>query len=599
VLLASLPLHIQAAFNGLSEAPKKPVKSIPLQPRDPKSWPLAKKRYAIIEKALAHPAGSAERAQAIRAAECPGASQRTITRWIEAYEREGMGGLMMKKNATAGTARVLVTRQFDAAFLQAGYDPAILPELARYLDIQLKSLWASRAADGGANDLGRLASHQLLRECERRGIDLPVGVFRLHRRRIERDRRAFEQLNIMRTDAKRDADEQPRISRTYQNVDAMELVYIDVHHMDVCVTGPDGSTRWPKIVAFMDAGTGRVFPHFVLCESRAAVRQEHVIEGFIAMARHPEWGFPRNLYFDNGSENNALDRMAPALTSLRGGITRSIAYNAPAKPIEPLFKRLNQYCFKKMPGYVGGNRMVKKTQNVGKEPVPYPGTWAQFTATCHDLIAYYHQREMGGQWEDRSPSQVFQDKIDAGWRPITVHALELDAAFCDRKDYKLSRGVLRINGSAFTHEALLRLPHGERVEVALPWRRGADPVALLDDIGAVQLLPDYAYAPLDREGAKASGRRKQVARKAKRALAAETVTIDPVEIAADIGRRAKPIKLPARGYALDQGSAVQALADGRAKATENREAELTEAQRAKQRRDKITQNLLRKQANAA
>lgn len=603
-LIQSLPIHFQTALNGNSEGFEKPVKQRPVTDteKDPKSYPLAKKRYDIIAKAVTYPAGTPERAAEVRAAVRPGASSRSITRWIEAFEQRGMVGLMRDRPANAGQARVIVSGEFDAAYVQAGYDPAALPELARYLDTIIKSLWAVRAADSGAAQVAKLAGHKLLMECESRGIDLPPHAFQLNRRRVERDRKKFEQLNIMRTDAKRDFDEQPRISRSYQNVDAMELVYIDVHHMDVCVTAPDGSTRWPKMVGFMDAGTGRIFPHFVLCPPGESIRQEHVIEGFIAMVTHPEWGFPQHLYIDNGGENRALDRLLPALSLLKGSITKAMPYNAPAKPIEPLFKRLNQYVFKMMPGYSGGNRMLKKTQNVGKEPNPYPGTWNEFVAECHKLVAFYHQQKMGGQWGGRSPHQVLQDKVNAGWRPIKVRPLELDAAFCDRRTYKLSRGALRINGTGFTHDALFALAHGARVDVALPWRRGADPIAFVPDVGAVQLLPDYAYAPLDRSGAVASGRRKQTARKAKRALISETVPVDPCEIAADIAARAAPIVIPGRAHVLDQGSTVQALADGRAKATEQHQVEMTDAERARARRLKLTEameSMERKQANAA
>lgn len=603
VLLQSLPLHIQAVFSGVSEPSqtrlrKRPAATEPRE-KDPSTYPLAKQRYEIIENAVSYPAGSVERAAAVRAAVRRGASHRSIERWINAFEREGMVGLMRKRPANAGKPRVIVTAEFDAAFIQAGYDPAELPGLARFLDTIIKSLWASRAADTGAAQVGQFAAFKLQEECEARGIELPPHAFQMNRRRIERDRHAFEKLNIMRTDAKRDFDEQPRISRSYQNVDAMELVYIDVHHMDVCVTAPDGSTRWPKMVGFMDAGTGRIFPHFVLCAPGEGIRQEHVIEGFIAMVTHSEWGFPQHLYIDNGSENRALERIAPALAILKGSITKAMPYNAPAKPIEPLFKRLNQYAFKLMPGYAGGNRMVKKTQNVGREPAPYPGTWDEFVADCNRLIAFFHQRKMGGQWRNRSPHEVLQEKIDAGWRPVKVHSLELDAAFCDRRTFRLSRGALRINGTGFSHDALIALPHGTRVEVALPWRRGADPVAFLPDLGPVQLLPDYAFAPLDREGAKASGRRKQVARKAKRALLAETVPIDPREIGAGIAARAAPVVAPGRAHVLDQGSAVQSVAEGRALAAEQRQSELSEAERTARRRMLLTEAMERKRANAA
>lgn len=600
VLLESLPVQFHPTLGGFLEVSKKPLKPAAIAPKCENQMPRAMALYSIIENAICHPAGSPERIAEVRAAvQRSGKGQRTIERYIAAFEREGLAGLMRKKPADAGSRRVWVSERFDQAFRDAGHDPAILPELADHVDLMLRSLWASRAADGGWRDLGRLAEHTLLQECERRGIELPQSAYSLGRRRVEKDRKTFEKINMMRTDAKRFADEMPRINRAWHPCDPMQIVVIDVHHMNVPVLRADGSTGWPKMVGFMDAGTGRIFCHFVLCESRTSIRQEHVIEGFIAMAMHREWGFPQNLYIDNGSENKALERITPALALIQGSITKAMPYNAAAKPIEPMFARLNRYCFSKMPGYAGDDRMRKKTQNVGKDTIPYQGSWAQFTADCDGLIAYYHQRAIGGQWGNRSPNQIFQEKIDAGWRPIRIDPLALDTAFCDRRSYKLSRGAVRINGRGFSHDALLRLPHGEKVEIALPWRREAEPVALLPDGQSFQLLPDYAYAPHDRDGAVASGRRKQTYRRTLRAAIADTVPLDPVAIASEIGARAAPIIIPGRAHVLDQGSAVQAVTDARAEAAEIRHEEMTEAQRAKARRDRITQNLLRKQANAA
>ena len=70
----------------------------------------------------------------------------------------------------------------------------------------------------------------------------------------------------------------------------------------------------------MDAGTGRIFVHPVLLERGEGVRQEHVIEAFLAMVSDPTGGFPHGLYLDNGSEFGALtkiDRRAAARSTSR------------------------------------------------------------------------------------------------------------------------------------------------------------------------------------------------------------------------------------------------------------------------------------------
>ena len=64
--------------------------------------------------------------------------------------------------------------------------------------------------------------------------------------------------NQRKNDRKAFDDAEPRIRRDWTALAPMERIVADVKHLDVIVTRPDGSPAWPKIVAFMDAGTGRV-----------------------------------------------------------------------------------------------------------------------------------------------------------------------------------------------------------------------------------------------------------------------------------------------------------------------------------------------------
>ncbi|RQW43880.1 helix-turn-helix domain-containing protein [Novosphingobium sp. LASN5T] len=563
VLLSSLPEQLQATFNAASKPSSLPMLPVPAAAapyrpsmlEDPKYVQQALERYALIEPALQHPPRSSGRRKAIKeAAERERVNVRTIERWIAGFEKHGVSGVVRKVHANAGERRVHISRVFDNAYVAAGYDPALLPQLGDAFDLWCKSFWASRAADAGTPQVATTALWEFRKQCEAQGIILPDAAYKASDEHVNRWR-GHEKVNTMRTDAKRFADELPRISRDSTALAPMEVVVIDVHHMNVPVTRPDGTMAWPKIVGFMDAGTSRFFAHIVLCEARTSIRREHVIEGFIAMATAPEWGFPQTLYLDNGSENGALDRILPALEMVnnRAGreIVKALPYNAPAKPIEPLFARLNRYCFSALEGYAGDDRMKKKTQNVGKEVIPYQGPWAQFLEDCHGLLAFFHQKEMGGQWGGRSPNQVFQDKVDAGWRPIMPDPLALDAAFCEREDRILSRGGLRIDGKVYTHYALLSLTKGTTVQVAIPWRKAEAPIAFLPDLGPVRLTEDYQYAMRDPAGAVASAQRKSTHRRAVREMAREVMPVDPVATLREIGAAAPKPQVPGRPHVLD------------------------------------------------
>jgi hypothetical protein len=368
----------------------------------PDQAPRLTRRWAVVARVVAHPPGSAERTSALAAAAAEaGVSARTLRRWLSDYEAQGLKGLSRVRRCDAGAPHILVSRAFDTAFRAAGHSEAALTELKAWVDAALKGLWASRAERAGAREIGRMAAFLLREECERRHLDLPHAAFRLSRRRVE-GFAEFRVVNQRRNDRKAFEDAKPRIWRDWTGLDPMERVVGDVKHLDVIVRREDGSRAWPKVVAFLDAGTGRMFVHPLLLPPGEGVRQEHVIEAFLAMICQPGWGFPRGLYLDNGAEFAALTKLEAALGALSDAGSRTLIfarpYNAAAKPIESVFARLDRYVVSMLPGYAGPNRMAQKTQTVGRPPQPYPGGWEEFSAVLKKLVAEHNTRPVGGLW---------------------------------------------------------------------------------------------------------------------------------------------------------------------------------------------------------
>jgi hypothetical protein len=560
---ASLP-------NGLAPTPGNPSGAGDAALRDVRAKAagqndLILKRLEVIAPALNQPAQSAERADAIRrASDETLKSRRTLYRWLRQYEDHGLRGLARAQPSNAGRRRVVVSRRFDQAFRAASYGEAALAHIAAELEAALKGLWTSRAEQAGVTEVQRLAEFALLEICEAQGLQLPATAMRLSRRRVERFAH-YRVVNQRRNDRKAFDNARPRIRRDWTGLAPMERVVADVKHLDVIVTRQDGSPAWPKIVAFMDAGTGRVFVHPVLLERGEGVRQEHVIEGFLAMVSQAQWGFPQGLYLDNGSEFGALAKIDSALQLLNAPGARTLIfarpYNASAKPVESLFARLDRYVFGLLPGYAGPNRMAQKTQTVGKPPKPYPGSWDEFCATLRDLIAAHNLRPVSGPWSGRSPQDWFQDKVATGWRPASVDPLALDAAFADQDSRRVDRGVLKINGRRYTHPALTALPSRTVVDLALPWRRIAEPLAQID--GAwVCLQRELAYPARWVEGARESGRRQKAQNQHVAALARDAPVVDPVAAKVRWSQRLAqaPAPPPAAAATLDLGGEVQARA---------------------------------------
>lgn len=554
VELGSLPDDVRARLRDAAlPAPSPAHPTVPLNQR-------TLEKLSAVEALLAQPAGSrARRCAAEHAARMHRVTARTIYRWLARYDRHGLRGLGRVQPSNRGKRRVRVSRAFDRAYLATGLPAAGLEKITAQVDQALKGLWASRAEQAGGPEVRRLAEFILVEACEQRGLELPASALRLSRRRVERFAH-YRVVNQRRNDRKAFDDAKPRIRRDWTALAPMERVVADVKHLDVIVQRSDGSTAWPKIIAFMDAGTGRAFVHPVLLDRGEGVRQEHVIEAFLAMVADPAWGFPQGLYLDNGSEFAAMAKIDGALQLLNAPGARTTIYarpyNAAAKPIESLFARLDRYVFSLLPGYAGPNRLAKMTQALGKPPQPYPGEWEEFRDTVQELVRAHNHRPVGGLWADRSPAAWFAEKVEAGWRPVGVEPCELDAAFADTDSRRIDRGVLKINGRRFTHEALVALPTRTVVDLALPWRRDAPPLARING-GWIYLRPDAPYPARWIEGARESGRRQTQLNRHVSALAKDAPTIDPVETKLRWARRIEPLAVVPTLPSLDLGGELR------------------------------------------
>lgn len=561
--------------------------------------PTASSRLALISEILEHPAATISRSSAVhRSAMSAGVSPRTVYRWLKLYEQHGVRGLSRAKPSNAGRRRVHVSRSFDRAFMAAGAPAKLLTELAAELQRALRGLWASRAANAGAQEVRRLAEHLLKKACEERGIALPAESYRISRRYAERYAH-FRVVNQHRTDRKAFDDAKPRIRRDWTGLFPMERVVADVKHLDVIVRRPDGGTAWPKIIAFMDAGTGRVFAHPIILDKGEGVRQEHVVEAFLAMVAEPNWGFPQGLYLDNGSEFGGFERIDRALQLLNEPGARTLIYaqpyNAAAKPIESLFARLDRYVFSLLPGYAGPDRMAKKTQSVGKPTAPFSGDWDQFCAVVGELIRAYNFRPVGGAWANRSPESWLSEKISNGWRPVTVAPAELDAAFAESDSRRVDRGVLKIAGRRYTHDLLAALPSRTVVDLALPWRRGAAPLANLGG-SWVYLQPERLYPARWIEGARESSRRQKLQADHVAALKRQAPLIDPVQIKIEWARQQGRSPVTPASPPVDLGEDVREL--GKAvRPTSEAPSQLTAAERRRAREMALTERLERAQAS--
>ncbi|WP_242414712.1 hypothetical protein [Sphingomonas panni] len=601
IALDSLPMPLQEAYWG-DDAPL-PTLGCGYRPA-PNQSDRTNYRYRVIQEAIEEPRGSPERkAEVLRAAKKWNEPVRTIYRWIERLEQSGgdSNALARKLPSDAGVRRVWVSRQFDAEWIAAKRPADELAAIGDEIDLLIQRAWASPAQRAGWEQVRRVALTLFKRDLSARGIELPAPAFYVSQRRIM-EAQSARLLDVRENDRKRWDDMKPRIRRDATGLAPMEVVVMDVKPLDCIVRRADGTTTWPKMIGFMDWGTHRLFRYFVLLAPGEGVRQEHVVDAFKAMVSHPDWGFPQKLYRDNGMEFVMFDKIRSALELINAPGVRTIInakpYSGASKPIESKFATVDRFVFSQMLGWAGSNRMDKKTQNVGKPPKPYPGTFEQFCIEANERIDMFETyRIKSGYFAKRSPSEWFAAKLDAGWRPVRVNPLALEAAFARHDTRRVDRGAVKIGGKLYRHP---ELPNGETVAIALPYQRDAMPMVNLPEFGWAVLQPDMPYLPMQVAGAAASGRdqkgNERAARQRRRQLA-PVAPIAPTEVYAanvtPLPTRAAPAPL----IDLDMSSEASRFAGARIEDARRRAEEPDEAARQRAKDDRFAAMLMKEQAS--
>lgn len=539
VLLSSLSAALQDQFRSTSEPSDMALLPIPTpSPKfiaAPNQADEERRKFAVLRLIADTKPRTSERRRAIEEASRHHAVPvRTIERWVRRCDEHGwdLDAMGRKKPENSEGPRILVSREFDKRWRAAGLPEDGLAELGEWVTRKLAGWWQSPAQRAGWKKVRLEALTDLQRHCRERGISLPRAAFHLSRRRVE-NLRHHSIVDVMANDAKRFDDMKPRIRRNNALFEPMAQVVMDVKPLDCEMLRPDGTVARPKFIAFLDTGTMRITGRVLLLPKGEGVRQEHVTDAFIGMAANPHWGFPQQLYRDNGTEYLHFDLIREALkmTAAEGVrvIINAKPYSGASKPIESRFAMIDRYVTSQMAGYVGGNIMNNKTQQVGKKVAPYPGTIEEFEAEFFTRLADLEGKEFdSGPFKGRSPVQIYMDHVANGWRPVSVHPLALDAAFAKRiGDRKVDRGTITIGPDRFRHPELAAF-NGRRVSVVKPYRRGASPLVDLPGVGWIALEGEMLHLPGDISGALESSRMQKDNRAAVRKLKSLAAPVDPL-----------------------------------------------------------------------
>lgn len=485
-------------------------------------------------------------------------TDRTIRQWLKNLDATGLHGLTRKKRNDAGKSKVIVTREFDNAAREAGIDDAQLHLISEKLQRYVRSLIAADAtfskikflAEGKLNQLA--ASAGIATDGNR--FKVPDHLIRMHRQ--------FKAVARFHRDAKAHQDASPHITRTIAGLLPMDIVIGDIHPVDIVMRRADGSTATARLIGWMDVATHRVFSNAVLCESGTGIRNSHVVQSFMDMVR--AWGLPRSLYLDNGKEYGFADLLGDVLkltntganceAHLRfagdgnkfGRVIRAQPYNAQAKGlIEGGFRNL-EVLFRDTQGYIGGNRLLKKSANVGRPPLPFGGTLAELQNALAHNLRLYNGLPQRGQLNGRSPDEAFADLVEAGWTKTVIDEQTLMLAFTTEEQRPVRNGFISYGGKKWTCDEL-QAYHGKTVTALIPKYERWNGIPLHDEKG--QLLgiarEEQAFEYLDIAGAEEAARRKKLFKDGVKSLELQTDKIDThQELADNIHRLPVPVRAP-------------------------------------------------------
>lgn len=496
-------------------------------------------------------------------------SAETLRKFCTEFEAGGVEALTRKPRAREAAHRYLVNRKWDDA---CPLDVSEKTRIAQLVEQYVVDLWANGAPS--RDKVRNMASARLFELCREAGWDgaslklCDVGQYLVERNQDVRD------LAIRSKDAKRFSDKhKPRVARTREGFAPGEAIVADVHPVDILLKRDDGSTYTARMIAWYDLGTNRFFYTLLHPGPRQSVTQADIARSFFELCQ--AWGMPRKLYLDNGSEYKWDEMMdafrlfalmvremevkveslealearfaaedageaveaddAPSqetpVTSGQDAVVRAKPYNAAAKPVEGAFAALEKF-LSMLPGYIGGDRMNKRTSKVGKQPDTYPGDVEAFGRDFSGAVESYHNAPQRGFLRGLTPNQK-AEIIPERYVVTYVPEIVFRVAFAEERTPKVHSGGIQLDGHWYYDDALI--PYATRKVTVRFAKWAPDAVILVRD----RPLPGVSQYALIRErqvfdmfdpaGAIEASRRESVQSRHYRALKKRVGKLDMAE----------------------------------------------------------------------
>jgi hypothetical protein len=434
-----------------------------------------------------------------------------------------------------------------------------------------KGAWASALGKTGWRAVAKATTfhiHDLLRDAGVPGADvLTVEATRTFVGHF--DLRKYRKVHTFRNDAKAFHDQMPAVRRDWSMLDRpLEVLVGDGTALDLRFLRPDGSEWKIWLILWYCAKTGRLFGHAFARPKGGGVRQEHIVTSLAVLAE--QIGLAEACIVDRGGEYSWLELLDGVMR-----VIKTLPYAARSKIVEPMIRVLQARHLSLIAGYIGSDRLRKKTQSVGRPAKPFPGTlWELFAeiGRAFDAFNATPQRRLG----NRSPNQCWQAHVDAGWRPTRVDMDTMMEAIARTETRKVRQGAITIKGVTYTSAGLQNYAiEEETVVVRVPLVSGFPPAVFGPDGRFIDLVHAVeAVHPLDSAGARQAGRMRTLRTRSARELERQAPPIDVGEYQAKfLEQNPPPDDAAVEGDHLDfDGELARAVAERRrlTNATEKR-----------------------------
>lgn len=474
---------------------------------------VADERLAMIEPALDTKPRSRARGEALRqiaatAKPIWGTTKpphhRTIAGWVTDYESGGYFALIPKDKGHRGKRRVAVTLRWDRDIDLCEDAKA---QVVRDLDRHAQSLVSNDDVSG--RELIRVCQHYLANLCYAAGSQIAANdMAQLCELNAKWSARFEEFRLVYKANKDHGALQDREIPRTRRALHEVPMGALggDVHYCDIVVRDKGQPVR-VRLIAWMDLSSLYLWVTVVILSKGKGITQEHVAQSLAQVTLCPWGGFAGEYHLDNGSEYDHLRGGVKRLSALAA---QELSHVVKAKPYSPQSKgyiegafRNFQGLLKGLPGYIGGDRTDKKTQNKGQVVEPYQRGLDNLAADIDALVAIYNNRPQSGRLNGLSPLETLEKKIrDTGFVAKVPTEDAFDIIFSKPETRVVNKTEIRVGPHFYTGGALNTVPAGTTVNILIPMRNKRERIIL--DTGADQfwLTQKPVFDWGDTEGAK-------------------------------------------------------------------------------------------------